>query len=417
MLSTRCVKGLNASTVKMNTNESTILTDFKPLDYLLSLGVDHNTVDLYRIGSLLKIVDKAYKEFFSLSSGVVVLATCNRFEVYIDKPVSKKELINKFSELTGLTPSVFEGVKAVEHLFRVASGIESRVIGENEIMGQVRDAWKLARENSFSSNLLDSVFMYAIKVGRRAREETGISRGVIGYPKAGIIASRRVLGDFKGKNVLILGAGKAGRIITEEICKLFPKNIIVANRSLFKASELLRICPLVKPVGLLDIPPQKYDVAFIALTDKPEKFVIDFVLKYSHLVVDISIPPVVSGDSVIDVSFLDDIIEEGSNERKKWVPVIESIIDEEISKLTSTLRSRDADAVVSAVNYAIESIVSEEMNWINGKIPQAYREYVKLALRASLKKMAHPLILSLRELARSGDTKALDIFLEKYSKF
>ena len=386
------------------------------MENLVLLSVDHKNSSLNQIGLLSRLVSNTYQKFYQLASGVVVLSTCNRFEVYLDRPVSRKETVEAFIQLTGQTPLIRTGIDTIRHLFKVASGIESKIIGENEILGQVREAWKYARENSYSTELLDLVFMYALKTGRRVREETGISEGVIGYPKAALIAGIKEVGSLRDKNVIILGAGKAGRIILEETCKHQPRKIFIANRSKDKALFLSKICQLAEPISLKDIGLHEYDVAFIAINDRPDNSTVESLINSSNLIVDISIPPVARGDKVIDVSQLEGIVEKGVSARKKWIPITENIVGEELSNLLNRLKSRNADIVISAVNYAIESIIKEEMEWIYGKIPSEYHGYIRLALNASLKKMAHPLIMSLRELARLDNDQALNVFLKQYSR-
>ena len=411
-----CVKALEVNVGILGNQGTGIIKEHYTLENLMLLSVNHKNSSLSQIGLLSRLASNTYQRFYQLASGVVVLSTCNRFEVYLDKPVSRKEAVETFIQLTGQTPLVRTGTDAIKHLFRVASGIESRIIGENEILGQVREAWKYARENSYSTGLLDLMFMYALKTGRRVREETGISEGVIGYPKAALIAAINEVGSLGEKNVIILGAGKAGRIILEETCKHRPRKIFIANRSRDKALFLSNICELAEPISLKDIGNHQYDIAFIAINDRPDNSTVESLINSSNLIIDISIPPVARGDKIIDAFQLEGIVEKGVSERKKWIPITENIVWEELSNLLNRLKTRNADIVISAVNYAIERIINKEMEWVNGKIPSEYHDYIRLALNASLKKMAHPLIMSLKELARLDNYQALSIFLKQYSR-
>ena len=385
------------------------------LDNIKLIGADYKTVDLKSLGLASRRRDELYSALYPLSDGIVVLATCNRVEVYMDNP-SLSEAVNEYERITGIKPRILEGLNAVKHLFRVASGSESRVIGENEILGQVREAWGYAREKNYTSRTLDLVFMHAVKTGRRVREETGISEGVIGYPKAAVIAAIRRLGGLEGKDILVFGAGKAGRIIVEEACKHNPSRIYVANRSLAKAFSVSGICGMVKPISIGEIGGYRYDAAFIAVSDAPDRWVLDSVVRQSALIVDISTPPVVRGGNVIDYRGLDRIVNEGMEQRKKWIPSAEELVEEEAFKLVKKIRARSSDNAILTLNMAVENILREELTWINGKIPSEYKKQVELAIKASLKKLAHPLIRSLRQFAEAGLDEAVIVIQENYWK-
>jgi glutamyl-tRNA reductase len=385
------------------------------LDNIKVIGADHKTVDLETLGLASRRQDELYSALYPLSEGVVVLSTCNRVEVYLDNP-SLDEVVEEFKRITGITPRIMHGIDAIKHLFRVASGIESKVLGENEILGQVREAWVYAKEKNYTSKTLDLVFMHALKTGRRAREETGISEGVIGYPKAAVIAATRKMGGLEGRNILVLGAGKAGRIIVEEACKHNPRIIYVANRNLAKAFSVSGICSLVKPISMGEVVGNNYDVAFIAVSDFQDTWILSSIVRNSSLIVDISTPPIVRGEKVVDYKYLNDIVNEGMDNRRKWIPRVEDLIDEETVKLIKRIRARNSDSAVLALNMAIENVLREEMQWINGKIPGEYRKQVELAIKASLKKLAHPLIRSLRQFAESGLDEPIIIIQDNYLK-
>lgn len=398
-----------SSQYSLNDENTVILNNVK------LIGADYKTVDLESLGLASRRRDELYSALYPLSDGVVVLATCNRLEVYMDNP-SLTEAVEEYGRITGIKPRILEGLDAIKHLFRVASGIESKVIGENEILGQVREAWGYARERNYTSRTLDLVFMHAIKTGRRAREETGVSEGVIGYPKAAVIAATRRLGGLEGREILVLGAGKAGRIIVEEACRHDPSRIYVANRSLAKAFSVSGICSVVKPISMSEIGGYRYDVAFIAVSDSPGRWVLDSLVRQSALIVDISTPPVVNGENVIDYHQLDHIVNEGMENRRKWIPSVEELVEEEALKLVKKLRARSSDNAILTLNMAIESILREEMGWINGKIPSEYKKQVELAIKASLKKLAHPLIQSLRQFAEAGLDEPIIVIQENYWK-
>jgi glutamyl-tRNA reductase len=160
------------------------------------------------------------------NSAGILLSTCNRVELYS----AGEDVSDRFEG--GYN---YSGVEAVRHLFRVASGMDSQILGETEILGQVRDAGlKLEKDEGFSRQL----FLKAVEVGRRVRAETGISRGNVSIASVAIKKSLASLGSFEGKKIVLIGAGKVTSSILRTLLKSAGSVVCVANRTYDKAREI-----------------------------------------------------------------------------------------------------------------------------------------------------------------------------------
>ena len=170
------------------------------------------------LGRLGGLVEEAYRAALG-ARGAVVLSTCNRFEVYLDDPDGVAwRRVAEFIESNGGVVRVARGAEAARRVLRIAAGLESAILGEPEILGQVRDAWRAAREAGRTTPLLDSVFHAALVAGKRVREETGISRGNASYPSAAVSLAARSLGGLDGLRVLVAGGGEAGLGMLRVLC-------------------------------------------------------------------------------------------------------------------------------------------------------------------------------------------------------
>ena len=154
----------------------------------------------------------------SEASGAAILSTCNRSELYIvsedDRAIDGAAVMAKARGETspeGVSFFHLEGPDAVQHLFRVTAGIESLVIGESEILGQVRDAFSASTAAGSGNTVLARLFHTALRVGRRARSETEISAHGGSVAALAVSLSRRLVGDLRGRTVLVVGAGDVGR--------------------------------------------------------------------------------------------------------------------------------------------------------------------------------------------------------------
>ena len=190
---------------------------------IVVIGVNHRTgplAVLERVAVSPEAVPKAVHALSSRDnvSEVVVVSTCNRTEVYA---VAERfhgayaDIRDFFCELGGLPPDELHphlysqhDDAAVRHLFEVAAGLDSAVLGEHEILGQVRSAWELATAEGGSRSALNLLFRHALEVGKRARTETSISRGTASVSHAAIEMALGHLGDLRGRRVLVIGAGE-----------------------------------------------------------------------------------------------------------------------------------------------------------------------------------------------------------------
>ncbi|MCS7270876.1 MAG: glutamyl-tRNA reductase, partial [Gemmataceae bacterium] len=179
----------------------------------------------------------------------VILGTCNRVEIYLARPEEEAPLhaplLAEFlSELHGLPadtilPHLYEyaDADAVRHLFRVASGLDSVVLGEGQIAGQVKEAYEMARQAGSTGPLLNSLFPAALRVAKRVRTETGIGRGHASVSSAAVDFLLTVFDTFTDKTVLVIGAGKMGRLTLQHIQQLQPARTLVTNRNRDKAIQ------------------------------------------------------------------------------------------------------------------------------------------------------------------------------------
>ena len=179
---------------------------------------------------------------------VVVLSTCNRTEVYA---VAERfhgahaDILEFLCETSGLssdeiTPHLYSQFDddAVVHLFEVAAGIDSAVLGETEIVGQVRDAWDFAMKQGTSRSTLNLLFRYALESGKRARTETGISRSTASVAHAAVEMAEEILGTLSGKRVLVVGAGEMGEGVAGALSRAGTESITVLNRTVSRAEAL-----------------------------------------------------------------------------------------------------------------------------------------------------------------------------------
>jgi len=180
----------------------------------------------------------------------VILSTCNRVELYAGTgdPALGVEVLKRFladyhqEELSNIESYLYTyiGKEAVRHLFNVAGGIDSQIIGEPQILQQVSLAFKEAKMSGCTDGFIDSIFSYAIETGKRVRVSTQISSGEISIGSIAIRLIKDKFGDLKSKKILIIGVGKVSELVSEYLKKEITSSVIVSNRTFDRAGELAR---------------------------------------------------------------------------------------------------------------------------------------------------------------------------------
>ncbi len=181
--------------------------------------------------------------------GAVVLSTCNRVEVYIraeEPPAQIHEAVRRFlSDWHGIAESEFieslyehEGRDTIAHCFRVASGLDSLVVGENQILGQVHDAFLLAQNEGATEKILSALFQKAFKVAKEVKTKTTISEGKVSVASVAVDLAVQIFGELSGKSVMVIGSGETGELALKSLITKGVSNVIVVNRSIASAREL-----------------------------------------------------------------------------------------------------------------------------------------------------------------------------------
>jgi glutamyl-tRNA reductase len=170
----------------------------------------------------------------------VVISTCNRTEMYV---VGGQQTIVRLQELLGGADHCYHSVKmdAAVHLCRVASGLDSMVLGETEIFGQVKDAYRAAWEAGATGGMLNRLFQKTFSIGKKVRSETGIQEGATSIGNVAVDLAEKIFGHLKDSEVMILGAGEMSRVTAQSLQSRGARSIFVANRSYDRALDLARL--------------------------------------------------------------------------------------------------------------------------------------------------------------------------------
>ncbi len=169
-----------------------------------------------------------------------VLKTCNRIEIYVVSPKGSSVLF-QFVKKMGLSSNIFDFFdheESIMHLLRLSCGLESMIIGEDQILGQIKDLYQIAKNLGTTGKMLDTAFSKAIQVGKRVRTETGINRGALSIASASVDLAEDTVGDLKNKMVLVIGTGEMGTLVTRALSHRDIELMYIANRTYATAKEL-----------------------------------------------------------------------------------------------------------------------------------------------------------------------------------
>ena len=355
----------------------------------------------------------------------VILSTCNRTEVYSvvrDAEHGAAAFDGFVTDELGVDPEyirphvyTLEQDAAVTHLFRVASSLDSQIVGESEILGQVRDAFGTASRAGMAGGALAHLFHSAIRTGKRARTETAIGRNALSVSRACVELARRSLGDLRTKHVLVVGVGEASRLAAQALRDAGLASLTVANRTRAHAQELAE--SLGGEAAGLDDLPRLLAAADVVVTSTGAP---DFVITRAQiedamaerrdrplLVVDIALPrdvdpsaAAVPGVRLYTLDDLEAIAEANRREREAESAKVESIVAEEVARFASLWDARGVTPTIASIRHWAEDIRAAEVRRtlpkLNGLSPEQ-AERVEAMTKALVKKLLHGPTKSLRE--------------------
>ena len=339
---------------------------------IINIRVDHTLADI----ETMEKVSKDLKELFStLKEQIDVkeyieINTCNRYEYFLyaedynelDLDCENKYVIIQYSD------------EAVLHLFRMTSGLESMIIGEDQILGQVKDAKLKSEREGHCGKKLDAVFTKAIHVGQVVRNKTKINQGSISIGSAAVDLAEENLGDLQDKNVLVIGAGKMGTLVAKALAEKNLKAIFVANRTYYKAIKLAE--ELDGEAILFDNLEEKLLNAdlVISSTGAPHAIinkarllkVFDEKIPKKMVFIDIANPRDIEDDVKeigIDLFNIDDlrgIAEKNKKLREKEVIEAEKIIKSEFDLLKESFNLIEINSILGSLRESMEEIRQRE---------------------------------------------------------
>ena len=398
---------------------------------IVVIGVNHRTSPVTLLEKVMVTGPSMADALRDLSSHddireVVVLSTCNRTEVYAvaERFHSAYEDILEFlckksglvaDEITPHLYSQFDD-EAVVHLFEVAAGLDSAVLGETEIVGQVRQAWEFAMNEGASRSSLNLLFRHALETGKRARTETGISRSTASMSHAAVEMSEDILGSLTGKRVLVVGAGEMGEGVAAALARAGAAHITVINRTIERGEALAeKVGARVALLEHLETEITQTDL-LLACTGAGNT-IIDLALmsrarvgvESPLLIVDVALPrdvdPEVNslvGITLRDLDHLSEWAQRGLEQRVAEVDQVRAIIGEEVSRFSLDQAQRQAAPLVAQLREVVESIRLGEVEKFDSKLAELdaeQREIIDTITRGIINKMLHSPSVRLREAA------------------
>ncbi len=356
---------------------------------------------------------------------VVVLSTCNRTEVYavVERfHGAYDDIRDFFCETSGLasedvTPHLFSqhDEAAVAHLFGVASGLDSAVIGESEIIGQVRDAWETAMAQGVARSSLNLLFRHALETGKRARTETAIARSTASVSHAAVEMAEEIIGSLAGSRVLVLGAGEMGEGVATALAKAGAQTVVV-NRTAGRGEALAgKVGARVAPFAELGAELAGADVV-VSCTGAGDVVLTRGAVEEARagamsplLIVDIALPrdvdpsvAVLPGVTLRDLDHLNEWAARGLSAREAEVDDVRAIISEEVERFVLSSAQRQAAPLVAQLREAVEETRQTELARFSARLAQLgdeEREVIETITRSIVAKMLHTPSVRLREAA------------------
>lgn len=390
---------------------------------IVVIGVNHHTSPLSLLERLSVAPSDLPKAIGGLVSRInvreaVILSTCNRTEVYA---VAERfhgayaDIRDFFCELGNLDPDELHphlysqhDDAAVGHLFEVAAGLDSAVLGETEILGQVRGAWELAQAEGGAKATLNLLFRHALETGKRARTETAISRSTASVSSAAVEMATERLGAIAGKHVLVVGAGEMGEGVAVALVRAGATNITVTNRTHERAFDLAaRVRGAVMPYA--ELPTALADADVLLTCSRAGTIVIDADLVAAAragvgaerplLIVDIAVPrnvdsaaALLPGVTLLDLDDLRDWAAKGIELRNHEAQHVHRIVGEEVERFGVETTARQAAPLVSLLHERAEQIRHAELERFASKLaalPHEQRSVVEALTKGIVAKLLH----------------------------
>lgn len=378
----------------------------------------------------------------SVLEGVIV-ATCNRTEIYVvvDRLHMCGYFIRSFMEQWfGISREeftnhlyIYEDEQAISHLFRVTCSLDSMVLGETQILGQVRNAFLQSQQNNATGVWFNMLFKQAVTLGKRVHSETNIGESAVSISYAAVELGKRIFGLFTDKKVLILGAGKMSELTVKHLYANGADEVIVANRTLARAQELaLKFngtpCTLETAISRLD----EVDILISSTGAK------DYVLTSSQVkesmknrqsrplfMIDIAVPrdidPVI-GDIhnvfLYDIDDLEGIVESNLEMRRAEAVKIEIMIKEEITVFHQWLKTLGVRPAIRALQEKSNTIHEETMESLFNKLPELddhQRKVIRRLTKSIVNQMMHDPINRIKEMTGEQGNEALDFFTQIFA--
>jgi glutamyl-tRNA reductase len=361
-----------------------------------------------------------------ISSEVVIVSTCNRLEIYTNAVEQSAEKITSFlADRASLSAAQLESHlqiltdhDAVQHLMRVAAGVESLVLGESEILGQIADALKQAQQTGTANAIVSRLFQNAIHTGKRARTETAISQHTLSVSHAAVLMAKQQIPDLNRAKTLIIGAGRMAEQAARALKAYDVKTVRVMNRTFSRANTLANRLNI-EAIDWADLKNALSEADLvITVTSAPQPILNADDILAAHascglVMVDIAVPRNVNRNvrdlpnvRLYDIDDLQNVVDDHRAMRQSEVVRVEAIIAEELDSYLGWLNSRNAVPTIVALRQKAEEMAALELERALHRLPdlsEQEREVITQMAHRIVNKMLHAPTTALHERATQGN--------------
>lgn len=403
---------------------------------LIGISINHRTSSV----ELRESVNLSSEEIVSLINSLkqnllkegIIISTCNRTEI-LGVPVSENvtfdnlisELL-KLKNVQGISLDNFEKFKSfsvVEHLFKLVTGIDSMLIGDNQIFKQVKESFQIADNQNFIGFYLKKIMDFSLRIGKRAITETAISEGAVTVSFAAVQLIEKIFANLSKKSVLVIGTGETGEIAAKHLRDRGVARLALTNRTFEKAEKLAKeLNTAVFPFDNFKEHLYKFDI-IVSATGSP-----DFILSKSDIektmkkrnneslvIVDIAVPRDIDPECrnlenvfYNDIDSLNIIVEQNLNKRRNEIPKVEKIINEEVTNFAEWLNSLQVSPVIKALREKFEAIRLEEVKNNINRFASEDKEKLEIVTKKIINKILHNPTVELKKFVNDESTQDLN---------